>query len=180
MDNTELAAITRALVVLVNHPDYEGIKSDLLRMARTRYGSFAGDLAPLNPLLDYVRGQGERGSQSLLALGDAKHRQQFGGEPLSLGGRKAETQRRLWTRLTGEKIRSDPGRKREFETEIQALWMLRRDTLLETDGFNITGADRLELVRMYWEDVESQLDAGLKGDETVGRYVLGLDPHTGD
>ena len=87
---------------------------------------------------------------------------------------------RLWTRLTGEKIRSDPGRKREFETEIQALWMLRRDTLLETDGFNITGADRLELVRMYWEDVESQLDAGLKGDETVGRYVLGLDPHTGD
>lgn len=32
------------------------------------------------------------------------------------------------------------------------------------------------ITRLFWEEVDGQLDRGLAGDEVIGRHVLGLAP----
>ena len=199
MTHEQLNAIRTALAVLIDRPEYDLLKADIEALAQTRYGALAGDLALLNPLVDLAREKGVERLNALWALGDRKRdssvvweRQLISGptEDAPVKDTKTEYQRtymaqrrkrftkaaKLWYRLTGERlIGEDQGRRRAFEGEIQALWMLRRDEVLGSHG-PLEAAEKLELTRLFWEEVDSQLDRGLAGDEAIGRHVLGLAP----
>ena len=199
MDNAALTALRRALVHLINHEDYPVLKHDIEILATTTHGTLAGDLAYLNPLVDFARGDQRDSITSLWALADQKARELRWEVPTAMppDGQpkpglnqdrkrhdsavlmKARRQRwtkaaKLWFRLTGERlIGANMARRREFETEMQATWMLWRDGLLTPD---LSGEEKLEIIRAFWDDIEDQLDQALAGNEVIGRRVLGLPP----
>lgn len=193
MDNTIVNAIRRALVELANHDDYTQLKRDIELLGRTQYGALTGDLAVLNPLVDFARCNTYDRLQPLWELADQKAREiRWEAAPIQRPTEDAAADRKrqdsavlmkarrerwtkaakLWFRLTGERlIGTDTDRRREFEKEIQATWMVWRDELLTPD---LSRDERLEIIRAFWEDIDTQLDQALAGDETVGRQVLGL------
>jgi hypothetical protein len=158
------------------------IKEDVVKLAETTHGVFAGDLAALNALVEFARTNGRERLQALWDLGDRKHAMLYPptGEDRMLmyqrrhmadRRRRWNKARRLYARLTGTPVTEINGA--DLDKEHQALWMIRRDMLL--DGTQVTGREeRNEMIRLFWEDIEQQLDQGLSGDESVGRSVLGL------
>ena len=52
---SSLEDLTEALNHLVEQPDYQDLKQEIIALANTRHGRFGGDRYPLNALVEYAR-----------------------------------------------------------------------------------------------------------------------------
>ena len=61
----------------------------------------------------------------------------------------------------------------EFLEHVRAVWQERKAELITGA---VTPAERNQLSAAFYEELDAQLDAGLNGDVTTARQVLGLAP----
>jgi hypothetical protein len=59
----------------------------------------------------------------------------------------------------------------DFLQQVRAVWAARKAEIL--DGVTYA-TERNELSRIFWQEIDRQLDAGLAGDDPAARQVLGL------
>ena len=62
--------------------------------------------------------------------------------------------------------------RQEFLDRVHALWKERKAAVLEGVTY---ASERNALSHEFWAEVDKQLDAGLAGDRSSARHVLGLD-----
>lgn len=175
-----LDLLYEAVNILIYREDYEKLKLDIMSLAGTDAGAFAPPFHGLNPLVEYARVYPGR-LQPLWDLLDRKHRQiypetneahlSYHRDYMRARRERLRKARLLLERLTGAEIRGD--KRRPWEATLQAMWMEQRDATVERTP-DMTHDQHLELVNLFWADVEEQLDAGLAGDEQVARRILGL------
>lgn len=140
-------------------------------------GWFIGKLAALNALVIYGRSKGLKALQPIWDLTDRKHRETkpHANKREYQAAYMAERRKRqnravaLWEKHHGKMA---PEEKRAFRKTIQAVWMVERDAIIESND-TLDWADKHELIREFWERVDALLTAGLKGDKAAADEVLG-------
>ena len=176
---TDLAALRKAIEVLLRQENYQALKQEIFALAKTDHGGFAGPLFVLDPLVEVVRYKPADKVGDLFALCDSYYQRRH---PEHAPSRKtayqrtymAERRRRL-NKAIKLKQRIDDAlmnatMKEEFRQEMQAWWMVVQEEWLEERG----GTKSPELVREFWEEIDADLEAGLSGDEAAARKVLGM------
>jgi len=195
---TSIDDLTEALNHLVEQPDYPQLKQAVQSLADTRTGRFGGDHYPLNSLLEYAR---ERGGAEWLgplwAVTD-KSRDVPAATPAPETAPTSGFDRRAYQtaymrafrdrerkacalrfRLYSPELRKTMPRglvgeaRREFLKHVRAVWQQRKQDLL--DGVTYP-AERNDLTAQFYEELDSQLQAGLAGDLDAARHVLGIAP----
>lgn len=172
-----IRAIRRAADIMVRRPDYPELKRDVGQLAQTRFGAFTGELIPLNILVDYTREAGAEALQGLWKLLDRKHRKRFPRDPkqeyqaLYMRERRLRLRKAvsLYEQIAGEHLSAQE--RKNFTAHQQAVWMARRDQLMQESG-NVPLDQRNELSRMFWEEINDQLEAGLAGNqEAIAQFM---------
>lgn len=83
---------------------------------------------------------------------------------------------KLYQRLTNQIVPAGQPRKAYYE-EVQAMWTVRLNELLRTTGPFSNGDDKNEFRKMFWTDLEADLDRAIQtNDVNLGRTILGLKP----
>lgn len=174
-----LEDLKRALDTLVSRGDYTDLKLAVEALAAQPEGSFDGDLAVLNVLVKRARAQGVASLQRVWELTDRYHR-----KPKITPERKVNYQRSYMAERRArlrkavqvyEQVRGPqtPDARATLKDAFQARWMLDRDAMLDSVGA-VLGADKNELVRMFWEEVDALLGKALAGDQAAIDKVLSL------
>lgn len=181
------SAVASALETLATVSDYGTIKQELQTLIKTPHGGFVGTLANLNVLVEYGRAYGGEALRSVWAVAERK-RQELGLDQPALtpeeqtrktryqasymAQRRARLRKAvaLYQKLHQKTLQG--AERRAFQDALQATWMTWRNELLEGVP---PGDGRNEVTRMFWEDIDAQLDVGLNGDTNVARRVLAED-----
>jgi hypothetical protein len=175
-----LHEIKKAADWLVSVEDYRSVKREVVTLSKTASGVFAGDLAVLNPLVDLGRRRGLAKLNAVLLLVENTRAPSGGGDRKRRYQRvhmRARRQRlskavQLYEKVTGKELTAED--KSQLRHSLQAAWMAQRDEVLEgTD--DLPRSDKSRLIELFWEEIESDLDAGLtENNEQRARKVLGL------
>lgn len=183
---TNIDELRDAVEILANSTEYSILKRDVVMIAKTTHGVFPDSLAPLTAITNLIRNDDREKAERLFALVDRKRRENNRDElPGSFD--KSEYQRaymarqrtrwtqalKLYQKVTGTKLPELTERNR-IRDKIQACWMRRRDEVRQSNSIQ-TRQELEELTRLFWEEVEGDLERGLAGDIVTARHVLGLD-----
>ena len=169
-------AIAAALTYLANDPEYSQRKQEVTRLAQTNNAGFLGEASVINVLVEYARHCGAHRLNPLWAITDRKHMKAFpdNRKKTYQASYMAATRKRqrqavmLYERLHNKTL--SPKEKKAYRASINALWQLWRDDFVSGKR---PGHELNEIVRLFWEDIENQLELGLAGDDTAARAVLG-------
>lgn len=174
-----LEEIKRACDTLANSDDYTNLKRDITTLAGTTSGLFGEPHEALNPLIELARRDGIDRLKAIFALiENARRRARPKADKTDYQRTHMADRRRrltkgiaLYERLTKKKL--TPTEKADMRETLQTLWVARRDQVIE-NRYDLTRVEQNELTRLYWAELETNLDLALKGDEVVGQMVLGL------
>lgn len=198
-----LEDLTNALNFLVDQPNYLELKDDIAALCVTHYGAFTGLLTPLKPLVDYARSKGGPewllplrqvadpaagyAPSDLVDLAEAsaapkakrnktRHAEYQRTYMRATRDRERKACKLRWQLYSPEAKATMPkgligDDRKAFLENVRALWQRRKAEALEGAVY---AAERNELGSQFWKTVDEQLDAGLAGDLSTARYVLGL------
>jgi len=175
----DIDALTLAVNVLIRREDYADVRREVLALAGTRNGVFEGDLWVLNALLDLARKDGVERLDPLFLLADSRNRQLYPPDRKTeyQRGYMASRRRRLgqasdlYCRVTGKSLSREE--RKALHTVLMARWMMRRNEVLDSMP-DLDKDQRNEMVRLFWQDIDSEIQKGLTGDTEVAHNVLGL------
>lgn len=203
---SSLEDLTEALNFLVEQPDYHDLKQEVIILANTRHGRFSGGHYPLNALVEYAREKGgAEWLEPLWTVADkivtppeaeeTKETQEpkapeseaptkFDRKAYQATYMRAFRDRERKACALRYRLMSPQERKllprglvgaprTEFLKHVRAVWQERKAELITGA---VTPAERNQLSAAFYEELDAQLDAGLNGDVTTARQVLGLAP----
>jgi len=173
---TDLLEVHKAVKMLLRREDYAALKREILTLAKTEHGGFQDDLFVLDPLVNLAREEPVDRIDNLFKLCDDYHRRSNPDYRKTVYQRNYMAERRhrlsqavkLKQRTENRLLNAEA--REEFRSEIQAWWMLLQDQWIEERG----GKRTPELIRQFWETLESDMADGLKGDREAARRVLGV------
>lgn len=173
---TDLHHVRRAIKFLLQREDYQDLKKAIWQLARIDNAGFQDELFVLDPLVNLAREKPVDRIDELFKLCDsyyARNNPEY-RKTIYQRGYMAERRRRLNKAIKLKQRMEDrllqPEEKDVLRSEMQAWWMVLQEQWLEDQG----GKRTPEAIQAFWDGLEADLDAGLKGDTEAARKVLGM------
>lgn len=173
---TDLSRVRQAIKFLLKREDYQDLKKSVWQLARIDHGGFQDELFVLDPLVDLAREKPVDRIDELFKLCDdyyARNNPEY-RKTVYQRNYMAERRRRLNKAIKLKQRMEDrllsPEEKDVLRSEMQAWWMVMQEQWLEERGTNRAP----EMLQQFWDELEADLDAGLKGDTEAARKVLGM------
>jgi len=165
-----------ALNYLVEAPNYAAFRRELTEILETwatHPTCYAGDLSPLNDLIN-IGLRSRDLFESLLQLVDEKRR-------LVPDSRRTDYQRELMRKRRARLYKSvemaelvagktmTASQKELHKKDVSARWARERDTFLVARG-PLSWSDRNAAAQAFWAGVDARLDASLKAERSCRRH----------
>ena len=176
------AAVTYALNLLTQHSaGYDQLKQEVIALSQIPHGGFTGDLSALNVLVEYGRYHGEEALSVFWALLEQRgitteqcaqtkpRNAKTAYQAAYMAQRRARLRSALALYEKLHECKLSAQERRSVSDALHSTWMLWRNEVLAGSR---PGDERNEVTRLFWADIDEQIQAGLDGDLEVARRVL--------